>query len=265
MKVSSLTASLLAAALVATVAPAMAQNAAVVNGKAIPSAKVDALIKKSGQPESPELRNRARDMLIDRELIEQDAAKRGLLEHDDVQEQLAQARLNVLVGAEFEDYVKNSPATEDELHKQYDKIKAQFGNGKEYHAHHILVDKEADAKAIIAKLKAGGNFEAIAKAQSKDKGSGANGGDLDWANPGTYVPEFSAALTGLKKGETTQTPVKTRFGWHVIRLDDTREAPFPGFDEVKDQVKQRLEQQKMQKFQEDLRKSAKTDYKFTTN
>ena len=152
MKISSLTASLLAAALAATVAPAMAQNAAVVNGKAIPSAKVDALIKKSGQPESPELRARARDMLVDRELIEQDAAKRGLLERDDIQEQLAAARLNVLVAAEFEDYVKNSPATEDELHKQYDKIKAQFGNGKEYHAHHILVDKEADAKAIIAKL-----------------------------------------------------------------------------------------------------------------
>ncbi len=185
MKISSLTASLLAAALAATVAPAMAQNAAVVNGKAIPSAKVDALIKKSGQPESPELRARARDMLVDRELIEQDAAKRGLLERDDIQEQLAAARLNVLVAAEFEDYVKNSPATEDELHKQYDKIKAQFGNGKEYHAHHILVDKEADAKAIIAKLKAGAKFEDIAKAQSKDKGSGANGGDLDWANPGT--------------------------------------------------------------------------------
>jgi peptidyl-prolyl cis-trans isomerase C len=141
MKISSLTASLLAVALAATVAPALAQNAAVVNGKAIPSAKVDALIKKSGQPESPELRGKAREMLIDRELIEQDAAKRGLLERDDVQEQLAASRLNVLVAAEFEDYVKNSPATEDELHKQYDKIKAQFGNGKEYHAHHILVDK----------------------------------------------------------------------------------------------------------------------------
>ena len=263
MKISSLTASLLAVAFVAAVAPAMAQNAAVVNGKAIPSAKVDALIKKSGQPESPELRAKARDMLVDRELIEQDAAKRGLLEHDDIQEQLASARLNVLVAAEFEDYVKNSPATEDELHKQYDKIKAQFGNGKEYHAHHILVDKEADAKAIIAKLKAGGNFEQIAKAQSKDKGSGANGGDLDWANPGTYVPEFSAALTGLKKGEITQTPVKTQFGWHVIRLDDTRDAKIPSYEDVKPQLlemmmgDQNWQRSKFQAMLKDLREKAK--------
>lgn len=264
MKISSLTASLLAAALAATVAPAMAQNAAVVNGKAIPSAKVDALIKKSGQPESPELRAKARDMLVDRELIEQDAAKRGLLERDDVQEQLASARLNVLVAAEFEDYVKNSPATEDELHKQYDKIKAQFGNGKEYHAHHILVDKEADAKAIIAKLKAGAKFEDIAKAQSKDKGSGANGGDLDWANPGTYVPEFSAALTGLKKGQITQTPVKTQFGWHVIRLDDTRDAKIPSYEDVKPQLlemmmgDQNWQRSKFQAMLKELREKAKT-------
>ena len=263
MKISSLTASLLAVALAATVVPAMAQNAAVVNGKAIPSAKVDALIKKSGQPESPELRNRAREMLIDRELLEQDALKRGLLQREDVQEQLTQARLNVLVAAEFEDYVKNSPATEEELRKQYDKIKSQFGNGKEYHAHHILVDKEADAKAIIAKLKAGAKFEDIAKAQSKDKGSGANGGDLDWANPGTYVPEFSAALTALKKGEITQTPVKTQFGWHVIRLDDTRDAKIPSYEDVKPQLlemmmgDQNWQRTKFQAMLKDLRDKAK--------
>ncbi|NPA00089.1 MAG: peptidylprolyl isomerase, partial [Betaproteobacteria bacterium] len=148
-------------------------------------------------------------------------------------------------------------------HKQYDKIKAQFGNGKEYHAHHILVDKEADAKAIIAKLKAGGNFEAIAKAQSKDKGSGANGGDLDWANPGTYVPEFSAALTGLKKGEITQTPVKSQFGWHVIRLDDTRDAKIPSYEEVKPQLlemmmgDQNWQRSKFQAMLKDLREKAK--------
>jgi len=263
MKISSLTASLLAVALAAIAAPALAQNAAVVNGKAIPSAKVDALIKKSGQPDSPELRNRARDMLIDRELIEQDAAKRGLLERDDVQEQLAASRLNVLVAAEFEDYVKNSAATEEELHKQYDKIKAQFGNGKEYHAHHILVDTEKQAKEIIAKLKAGAKFEDIARAQSKDKGSGANGGDLDWANPGTYVPEFGAALTSLKKGETTQTPVKTQFGWHVIRLDDTRDAKIPSFDEVKPQLMEMMmgdqnwQRAKFQAMLKDLREKAK--------
>src|SRR5262245_33012636 len=133
----------LAAVLAAGSLPAFAQNAAVVNGKAIPAAKLDKLIAGTGQPPSPELRDRARNMLIDRELLIQEATKRGVLQRDDVQEQLEQARLNVLAGAVFEDYVKTHGASDEELRKQYDKIKAQFGNGKEYHARHILVAKEA--------------------------------------------------------------------------------------------------------------------------
>ena len=144
----------LAAVLAAGSLPAIAQNAAVVNGKAIPSAKLDKLIAGTGQPDNPELRKRGRDMLIDRELLSQEANKRGLTQRDDVQEQLEQARLNVLAGAVFEDYVKTHGASDAELRKQYDKIKSQFGNGKEYHARHILVEKEADAKAIIAKINA---------------------------------------------------------------------------------------------------------------
>jgi len=230
----------LAAALAAGSLPAFAQNAAVVNGKAIPSAKVDKLIAGTGQPASPELRDRARNMLIDRELLVQEATKRGLLERDDVQEQLEQARLNVLAGAVFEDYMQHHGASDDELRKQYDKIKTQFGNGKEYHARHILVAKEADAKAIIAKIKAGAKFEDMAKANSKDPGSAANGGDLDWSNSSSYVPEFSAAMTGLKKGQMTETPVKTQFGWHIIQLVDVRDAKVPTFEEVKPQLQQML-------------------------
>ncbi|MEM5277647.1 peptidylprolyl isomerase [Cupriavidus taiwanensis] len=230
----------LAAVLAAGSLPAIAQNAAVVNGKAIPSAKLDKLIAGTGQPDSPELRTRARNMLIDRELLVQEANKRGLTQRDDVQEQLEQARLNVLAGAVFEDYVKSHGASDAELRKQYDKIKSQFGNGKEYHARHILVEKEADAKAIIAKIKGGAKFEEIAKTSSKDPGSGANGGDLDWANSSSYVPEFSAAMTGLKKGQMTDTPVKTQFGWHIIELLDVRDAKIPSFEEVKPQLTQML-------------------------
>ncbi|MDF3837683.1 peptidylprolyl isomerase [Cupriavidus basilensis] len=230
----------LAAVLAAGSLPALAQNAAVVNGKAIPSAKLDKLIASTGQPPSAELRDRARTMLIDRELLLQEANKRGLTQRDDLQEQLEQAKLNVLAGAVFEDYVKTHGASDDELRKQYEKIKSQFGSGKEYHARHILVEKEADARAIIAKIKAGAKFEDMAKASSKDPGSAANGGDLDWANSSSYVPEFSAAMTALKKGQMTDTPVKTQFGWHIIQLDDVRDAKIPTFEEVKPQLVQML-------------------------
>lgn len=229
----------LAAVLAAGSLPAIAQNAAVVNGKGIPSAKLDKLISGTGQPDTPELRDRARSMLIDRELLLQEASKRGLTQRDDVQEQLEQARLNVLAGAVFEDYVKNNATSDVELRKQYEKIKSQYGNGKEYHARHILVEKEADAKAIIARIKGGAKFADEAKA-SKDPGSAANGGDLDWAASTSYVPEFSAAMTGLKKGQMTETPVKTQFGWHIILLEDERDTKIPTFEEVKPQLQQMM-------------------------
>jgi peptidyl-prolyl cis-trans isomerase C len=140
---------------------------------------------------------------------------------------------------------------------------AAQSNGLEYRARHILVEKEDDAKALIAKLKKGSKFEELAKAQSKDTGSGANGGDLDFAKPDAYVPEFSQALTKLKKGEMTQTPVKSQFGYHIIRLEDTRQAKAPVLDEIRPQIKQKLEQQKVSKFRDEIRAKAKTDYKFS--
>ena len=121
------------------------------------------------------------------------------------------------------------------------------------------METEAQAKAIIASLKKGAKFEDIAKKQSKDPGSGANGGDLDWANPSNYVKEFSDALVALSKGKTTETPVKTQFGYHVIRLEDVREPQFPKLEEVKPQIAQQLQQQKLGKFQEDLRAKAKVE------
>ena len=119
--------------------------------------------------------------------------------------------------------------------------------------------KEDEAKAIIANLKKGAKFEELAKKQSKDPGSGANGGDLDWANANSYVPEFSSAMIKLKKGEVTQAPVKSQFGFHVIRLDDVRDAQLPKFEDVKPQIQQQLAQQKLQQFQEDLRTKAKVE------
>jgi peptidyl-prolyl cis-trans isomerase C len=221
--------------------PALAQNAAVVNGKAIPKAKLDKLIANSGQGTNPELRERARDMLITRELINQEAIKRGVLSNDNIQEQLEQARLNILVGAVFEDYIARDGVSDAELKASYDQIKTQF-EGTEYRVRHILVEKETDAKALIAKIKAGEKFEDLAKASSKDPGSAVNGGDLDWMTPQALVPEFSKAMVALQKGQMTDKPVKSQFGFHVIRVDDIRQAKVPDLAELKPQLIQMMSQ-----------------------
>ena len=256
----------LATVLVALLLPlgAYAQNIAVVNGKPVPKARVDLLLQQAargGQPTTPEMQVQARDQVVLREIFAQEATKRGVGASPDFAAQMELARQSILIREFFEDYRKKNPVSDAEAKAEYDKFKAQ-ATGVEYRARHILVEKEEDAKALIVQIKAGAKFEDLAKKNSKDPGSGENGGDLDFAKADSYVPEFGAALAQLKKGEMTETPVKTQFGWHIIRLEDTREAQFPAFDEVKPQLKQRLEQAKMQQFQEDLRKKAKTDYKF---
>jgi peptidyl-prolyl cis-trans isomerase C len=244
---------------------AQAQNVAVVNGKAVPKARVDALVaqaKKSGQQVPPDLEARARDVVVMQEIFAQEAERRGLTATADYKAQMELARTRVLLDALRGDFEKKNPVTDAEAKAEYDKVKGEAGSGMEYRARHILVEKEDDAKALIAQIKAGAKFEDLAKKNSKDPGSAENGGDLDFANPGSYVPEFSEALTKLKKGEMTETPVKSQFGYHIIKLEDTRQAQFPAFDDVKPQITQRLTQMKLQKFQEDLRAKAKTDYKF---
>jgi peptidyl-prolyl cis-trans isomerase C len=243
---------------------ALAQNITTVNGKPVPKARVDTLLQqaaRAGQQVGPEMQQQARDQVVLREIFVQEAEKRGVPATADFKAQMELARQSILIRELFDDYRKKNPVSDAEAQAEYDKFKAQ-SSGTEYHAHHILVEKEDEAKALIAQIKAGGSFEELAKKNSKDPGSGANGGDLDFAKPDSYVPEFSAAMVKLKKGEMTDEPVKTQFGYHIIRLDDTREAAFPAFDDVKAQLKQRLEQAKMQQYQEDLRKKAKTDYKF---
>ena len=253
--------SALAAAILGLAVPAFAQNVAIVNGKAVPKARIDALaaqLAKSGRPVTPELQGQLKDEVIAREIFMQEAQKRGLDATDDFKNQMELARQTLLIRELFADYQKANPVTDADIKAEYDKFSAANG-GKEYRARHILVEKEDEAKAIIASLKKGGKFDEIAKKQSKDPGSGANGGDLDWANAASYVPEFSGALIKLNKGQLTQEPVKSQFGYHVIRLDDVREAQLPKLEEVKPQIAQQLQQQKLAQFQENLRKSAKVE------
>ena len=229
--------SLLGAALLS--ANAIAQNAVIVNGKAIPKAQLDKLVQRSGQPDNPQVRDQAREMLVTRELVLQEADKRGVIQNEMVREQLEQARMGVLVGAVFEDYVEKEGVAEADLKAAYESAKAQY-SGKEYHVVHILVENEADAKAITAQLKAGANFEEIAKAKSLDPGSAKNGGDLGWVSDKALVPEFSKAMVQLKNGQITDKPVKSQFGWHIIKVIDSRDIQAPSFEEMKAQLKQMI-------------------------
>ena len=250
------------AGLMAFGAPAaMAQNVAVVNGKAVPKTRLDSLalqIQRAGRPVTPEMQDQLREEVIAREVFMQEAEKLGLSASDDFKAQMELARQTILIRELFADYQKKNPITDADLKSEYDKFAATSG-GKEYKARHILVEKEADAKGIIASLKKGGKFDEIAKKQSKDPGSGANGGDLDWANPGSYVPEFSAAMSKLNKGQMTDAPVKTQFGYHIIRVDDIRTAQVPAFEELKPQIAQQMQQQKLAAFQQGLRDKAKIE------
>jgi peptidyl-prolyl cis-trans isomerase C len=253
---------LVAAAVLGTMAlPVAAQNLAIVNGKAVPKERAEVLkqqVERSGRPVTPELENQIKEEVIAREIFMQEAQKRGLEGSADYKAQMELARQTILIRELFVDFQKNNAVTDAEIQAEYDKFVAANA-GKEYKASHILVEKEDEAKAIIAAIKKGGKFEDIAKKQSKDPGSGARGGDLDWASPSSYVAEFTEALVKLEKGKMTQTPVKSQFGWHVIRLDDVREAQLPKLEEVKPQIAQQLGQQKLMKFQDDLKAKAKIE------
>lgn len=247
------------AALVAATPMAMAQNVAVVNGKPVPTSRVDALAKQiaaSGRPVDDEVRAQIKEEVILREIFMQEAQKRGIAATEEYKTQMELARQTIMIRALFADYQAKNPVTEAEMRAEYDKFKAA-NSGKEYRARHILVEKEDEAKAIVASIKGGAKFEDIAKKQSKDPGSGANGGDLDWAAAASYVTEFSEAMVKLDKGQMTDAPVKSQFGWHIIRVDDIREAQLPAFEEVKPEIEKQMTQQKMTEFQQSLRAKAK--------
>ena len=256
------TISALAAAIaLGVLAPAFAQNVAIVNGRPVPKTRLDVIaqqVARSGKQVTPEMQGQLRDEVIAREIFMQEAQVRGLDATDDYKTQLELARQSLLIRELFADYQRRNPVTDADVQAEYDKFVAA-NSGKEYRARHILVEKEDEAKAIIAQLKKGAKFDDIAKKSSKDTGSGARGGDLDWANPAGYVKEFSDALMKLSKGKLTDAPVKTQFGYHVIRLDDTRDAVLPPLEEVKPQITQQLGGQRLAKYQEELRSKAKVE------
>ena len=239
---------------------AAAQNVAIVNGKAVPLTRVDALaqqVARSGRPITPDVEAQIKEEVIAREIFMQEAQKRGLDATEEYKSQIELARQTILIRELFAEFQKTSAVTDADVQAEYDKFVAANG-GKEYRARHILVETKEQAEAVLAALKKGGKFEDLAKKQSKDPGSGANGGDLDWAAPGNYVKEFSDAMVALNKGQVSG-PVQSQFGFHIIRLDDVREAQLPTLEDVKPQIVQQMTQQRMANFQQELRAKAKVE------
>lgn len=261
------------AVMTAFAAPAMAQQKAkekaaapaapaegvlaTVNGKAIPQGRADIMIRNQvaqGQQDGDQLRNAVREELIRREVLTQAAAAKGLDKNAALMHQAELAKQAVLIQAYLQDYVRSHPVTEDTIKAEYEKIKAGLGN-KEYKARHILVKTEDKAKEIIGKLQAGEKFEDLAK-DSEDPGSKDRGGDLGWSAPAQYVKPFSEALVKLEKGKFTPQPVRSDFGYHIIKLEDVRDLKLPSYDEAKPQIAQRLEQQTIATHVNELRQKA---------
>ena len=247
-------------ALAALIAPAAAQSVKV-NGKEIPQSRIDVGVKSriaQGQPDTPELRNTVKDALINQEIIAQEAVKKGLNKKPDVAAAIEINRQDILVNAYVQDYLQKNPVKDDTLKQEYERIKTQVG-GKEYKARHILVENEAEAKDIIAQIKKGASFEKLAAERSKDTGTKDKGGDLDWNVPGNFVKPFGEALMKLKKGQLTETPVQSNFGWHIIRLEDERAFQPPAFESVKANLQRNVQQQMIQKAVTELRAKAKSE------
>lgn len=236
-------------------APA-APAAASASGKALyPQTQFDFMLKErlaQGAPDTPELRNAIREELNTRELLAREAKKANLDKQPDIKQQMDLAGQTVLVRAYVTDWIKKNPIPDAELKKEYDAIKSQMGD-KEYKVKHILVENEADAKDVIAQLQKGAKFDELAKARSKDPGSKDRGGDLDWNAPGGFVKPFSDAMAATPKGKFTATPVQTQFGYHVIFVEDVREAKVPSFEEVKPQLQQRVQAAYLDKYFKELR------------
>jgi peptidyl-prolyl cis-trans isomerase C len=242
-------------------AAAQGANIATVNGVGVPRARQDLLMQQQSQrglPDNEQTRSMLRDELINREVVAQEAQKSGVAKTPEVQAQIEMARQEVLVGAYIRDWLRNNPVSDPDVQKEYERAKAQTGD-KEYKARHILVESEEQAKNLIAELKKGAKFDELATKNSKDPGSAQRGGDLDWNVPGTFDKQFSEAMVKLEKGKYTETPVRTRYGYHIIQLDDVRPVKFPALAEVRQRITQQITQNKIDELVKALRAKAKVE------
>ncbi len=256
------TQTLIAVAILALAPSAFAADSvATVNGKPIKQSIYDYIAKDAtarGQKIDAQVKDVIVNKLVDSELVYQEAQKLGLDKQSDYLAREELARRELLTSTYLQDYVKKNPVSDADTKAAYEQYKKAYGE-KEYSARHILVKTEAEAKDIIAQLGKGGDFAKIAKEKSLDPGSKEKGGDLGWFSPATMVKPFSDVVANLQKGATSNSPVQTQFGWHVIKLVDTRAAqPLP-YEKLKDGLQKNLQQRNLEKLMSDLRAKAKID------
>ena len=240
---------------------AKAGAVATVNGVAVPRSRMDFMMQQQaarGAADNDQTRAMVRDELVNREIVAQEAQRAGMAKTPEVLTQLDLARQEILVNAYIRDWVRKHPISDDDVQKEYDRAKAQTGD-KEYRARHILLETEDQAKGMIAELKKGGKFDELATKNSKDNGTKDRGGDLDWNVPSVFDPQFSEAMVKLEKGRYTEAPVRTRYGFHVIQLDDVRQVKFPALAEVRPRIQQQLVQGKVEELVRGLRAKAKVE------
>ena len=234
---------------------------ATVNGVVIPRQRLELVIRQQvarGAPDSEQMRGQVRDVLINNELLIQEANRSGLAKKSEVQQLLDLNRQEVIANAMIGEYLRLNPVSDADIQKEYERAKTQTGE-REYHARHILVSTEDDAKGVIAELKKGAKFDEIAQKKSLDEGSRPKGGDLDWNVPGNFDKAFSDVMVKLEKGKLSDVPVRTRFGFHVIQLDDVRAVNFPPLSQVRPQLQQRIIGQRVEAFVRELRAKAKIE------
>ena len=234
---------------------------ATVNGVAVPRSRLDIMVRQQasrGGQDNEQMRAVMRDELINREVIAQEAQRTGIAKQAEVQAQLDLSRQEIVVGAYIRDWVSKNPVGEADIQKEYDRVKAQAGD-KEYRARHILVETEDQAKGMIAELKKGGKFDELASKNSKDGGTAQRGGDLDWNVPSAFDKAFSDAMVKLDKGKFSDAPVRTRFGYHVILLDDVRPVKFPPLADIRPRIQQQMVQAKLEELVKSLRAKAKVE------
>lgn len=235
---------------------------ATVNGKSISKSEFDLYVQNVGQQSQREVTEAEKAQLLDQfigmKLAAEAAEKQGIAKQRKVEDQLALARMNVIVDAGLQKYLEEHPVTDAELKPEYDAQVAAMP--REYHARHILVEDKASADQVTKDLKGGADFAKLAEQKSKDASS-KSGGDLGWFTLDSMVKPFGDAVASLQPGQLTAEPVQSQFGWHVIKLEESRAASAPSFDEVKDRVRLLVQRKKLQSYLDELRKGAKIEKK----
>jgi peptidyl-prolyl cis-trans isomerase C len=235
---------------------------ATVNGVAIPRSRMDTVLRiqrERGVADNEQVRAQIREILINNELLNQEANRSGLVKRPEFQAQLELNPAEVIANAQMQEFMRVNPVAPADVQKEYDRLKAQTAGEREYKARHILVASEAEANAVLADLKKGVKFEEIAQKRSLDEGTRPRGGEFDWTVPAKLEKAFADAMVKLEKGRTSETAVRTRHGFHIVRLDDTRQMQVPDYEQIRSQLQQRMLQQKIETYLRDLRAKARIE------